>query len=943
MEEKWKIPIETPDGNSIKIVYHISGFDCASCATEVEEHLNSKKEIEFAKIDFSANKLYITYKNNPWTLQELINIIKEVESDPLEIYEESNTSKIKRSLSKAHTFKFSRTRAHTLRGELIKKKTIKKVYHISGFDCASCATQTELHLNQKDEIFFAKIDFSANKMYITYTQNILTVEELKKIIAEIESDPLVIYEEKITEEKKNNNVIKKVYHISGFDCGNCATQVEENLKTKEDISFAKIDFTANKMYISYRNDPWSIDEVKKAIAEVESDPITVYEEAQMIQAKEGKKKTQKICTNSMIFTLIRVAFGVVMAIICVFVLGKKKYNWVRFGLYLGTFCFLAYDIFWKVILHIKTRINILDHNLLLIIAGIGAFALYIFHLVKFEKHRDDILFNLGNNYTIALDEGMDAVLVVVLFQVGHVIETVATNKSKAAVMKAVELRVETANMLKDGNVIQVSPEDLSIGDKIVVKVGELIPVDGIVIEGNALVDTSSLTGEFIPESTKIGKEVFSGCLIKEGQIIVEVKKKYSDSAVSKIVDLISLGDARKSKADELVDKFSRYYTPIVVIVAILEVIIFGCATKKWDSAICQGLEVLVAGCPCSIVISVPLAYFSAIGLASKNGIIIKGASFLDKIRGMKKLTTDKTGTITKGSFSIQIINPYNCSKEELLDNLYIIESLSNHPIAKAIIGEQYMGDISGKIKNYEEKAGYGVSGNYEGRFICAGTKAYLELLGIQVIKAKENGTVIYLGVNKKFMGYAILADEIKDNSKKMVELLHKEKVEIILLTGDREENAREISEKINIDRYYSNLLPEQKLNILEEEMNNKTIVAFVGDGINDAPSIKRSDIGIAMGGIGSDIAVENADIVIMNDDPIKIYVAMKISKIALHVVIFNIVFSLIVKVGVLVLINIQEFADHFDFPMYFAVLADTGLTVLMVLNSLFILYRKIKY
>ena len=246
--------------------------------------------------------------------------------------------------------------------------------------CKLC-TQTELYLNQKDEIFFAKIDFSANKMYITYTQNILTVEELKKIIAEIESDPLVIYEEKITEEKKNNNVIKKVYHISGFDCGNCATQVEENLNTKDDISFAKIDFTANKMYISYRNDPWSIDEVKKAIAEVESAPITVYEEAQMIQAKEGKKKTQKICTNSMIFTLIRVAFGVVMTIICVFVLGKKKYNWVRFGLYLGTFCFLAYDIFWKVILHIKTRINILDHNLLLIIAGIGAFALYIFHLV----------------------------------------------------------------------------------------------------------------------------------------------------------------------------------------------------------------------------------------------------------------------------------------------------------------------------------------------------------------------------------------------------------------------------------------------------------------------------------------------------------------------------------------------------------------------------------
>ena len=268
-------------------------------------------------------------------------------------------------------------------------------------------------------------------------------------------------------------------------------------------------------------------------------------------------------------------------------------------------------------------------------------------------------------------------------------------------------------------------------------------------------------------------DAYSGCLIKQGQIILEVKKKYTDSTVSKILELITSGGEKKSKADEFVAKFSKYYTPIIVIVAILAIIIFGIVDKKWDKSVCQGLEILVAGCPCAIVISIPLAYFAAIGLSSKNGIIIKGAAFLDKLREMRKLITDKTGTITKGIFSIQVIKPFNCSEEELLNNLYIVESLSNHPIGKAIIGDKNLNETAAKVQNFEEKAGYGVCGKYEDKIIYAGTKKFLESFGIEVIQAEEIGTVVYVGVNKQFMGYVILSDEIKDSTRRMVELFKK--------------------------------------------------------------------------------------------------------------------------------------------------------------------------
>ena len=802
---------------------------------------------------------------------------------------------------------------------------MKKVYHISGFDCANCAAKTERYLNNKDFIETAKIDFAANKMYITYKVNHLKVEELKKLIKEVESDPLEIYEE---------GLIKKIYHISGFDCANCAAKTERYLNSKDFIESAKIDFANNKMYITFMDKELSINEIINLIKEVESDPLDIYEES----TSKKEKKEQKIFTKHMLFILIRVIIGTLITLGCVFLLGKAEFNWLRFGLYIAAFIFVAYDVMWKVVMNIAHRVNPLDHNLLISIAGIGAFALCAIQFTNWETYHHEVIHHLSENYSIAMDHAMDAMMVIILFQIGRIIEGVATNKSKAAVMRAVELRVDTANLLTEEGIKVVKPEELLIDQTIIVQVGELIPIDGVVIDGEALVDTSSLTGEFVPVKASKDENVYSGCLIKQGQITVKVKKVYADSTVSKIIELITSGGEKKSKADEFIAKFSRFYTPIVVLISIIVLVTMGLITQNWMKSVYQGLEILVTGCPCAIVISVPLAYFAAIGLASKNGIVVKGAAYLDKLINVGTLLTDKTGTLTKGSFSIQIVKPFEVRKEELLEALYTVESLSNHPIGKAICHEQNMGKTAAKLENFKEITGFGVEGDYEGSHIIAGNKKMMAKHEIDHEIATEIGTVIYVAKDNKYLGYVVLSDEVKESAKQAVNLLHKEHVEVVLLTGDHDENAKDISDKLGIDRYHSQLLPNQKTQVLEQEMaNSKKAVAFIGDGINDAPSIIRSDIGIAMGGIGSDIAVENADIVIMNDDPLKVYEAMKIAKIARRVAIFNIIFSLFVKIAVAVLVVIPQI----ELPMWVAVLADTGLTVIMVLNSLAVLYRKI--
>ena len=794
---------------------------------------------------------------------------------------------------------------------------IKKKYHISGFDCPNCAHKSETHLGKHEEIDYCHIDFSTNKMFITFKNKELSVQEIANIIAQVESDPLDIRD---LEEKVN----KKIYHISGFDCPNCAHKSELHLGKHEKVESCHIDFSTNKLFITYKDKELSVDEIKAVIAEVESDPLDIHE-----LGIKKEEKAPKLFTKSMWLLLARVIFAVIVMVLnmAVFHLFDET-GWIRFAIYAFTSVVLVYDIFYRVLVHFRHMRNIIDHNLLISITIIATTTLAIIYLTE-------------GNVDTGVDRAMEGMMVVGLFQVGQIVERIATNRSKLAVMNAIQLRVEYANLLKDGEVSKVDPEQLEIGDSVIVGAGEMIPVDGEVIDGSAYVDKSSLTGEFVPVlADKDNKDVLAGCLVKSGSITLRVNKKYEDSAVSKIIELISNSGEKKSKADEFIGKFAKWYTPIIVLLAVLVFVVGGLISTLWREWLIRGLEILVTGCPCAIVISVPLAYFAGIGLASKKGIVIKGTNYLDEINNINKVVTDKTGTLTHGVFTISKIHASNgCNEEELLSALYAAESLSNHPIAKAICHDVDIKALAAEQKDYQEIAGFGVQTTYKQEKIYAGNIAFMKQTGLDVETANENGTIIYCQKDGRYLGYVALNDEVKKEAYEMVQLLHKEKMEVVLLTGDKNENALALQKELSIDRVYSELTPEDKTVILEKEMaNNRGNVAFLGDGINDAPSIMRSDVGFAMGAIGSDIAVENADVVIMNDDPAKVYEAVKVARVSRHTAIFNIVFALLIKAAVAVLVMIPTIS----IPMMIPVIADTGLTVVLVINSLLILYRKIR-
>jgi len=716
-------------------------------------------------------------------------------------------------------------------------------------------------------------------------------------------------------------MIKKVYDISGFDCANCATKTEAHLNNYSGIAYARIDFAGNHLYITFEDKELSKQEILDIIKEVESDPIEIKD-------VDYKAQKLKLFDHHTFIMIARVIYAVIVIALCSFFITDNSLYWWRFGFYLSAVLVLSYDIIYKPLYKLFHKQNPVDEYLLIVIAAFGAF---ILASLEYEPHGEPIPFFLH-------EEHVEAIIVVGLFQIGRVVEAIATKKSRFAVMSAINLRAEYANKIESDQISQVRPEDLKIGDVILVKVGESIPVDGRIIEGEAYLDFSSLTGEYIPVPVKKGQQALSGCILKSGTLTMVVEKVYVDSTVSKIMNLISTSGERKTKAAKFITKFARWYTPLIVFISLIYILIAGLVTKQWQEVTYEGLEILVIACPCAIVISVPLAYFSAIGLSSKHGIVVKGTDRFDDLVKMRLLVTDKTGTLTHGSFSIQAIVPANGIKEsQLMESLYVAECLSTHPIGKAICHGHNFRKLAAEQKDYKEISGLGTETTYRKNNIIAGSKLYFSNHGIETSDVLEIGTPVFVAKNGEYLGYVLLADELKEDAQPMVDLLHKENIEILLLTGDKEDNAKSLCQTLGIDRYVSELSPEGKTKVLEIEMEKQSGVAFIGDGINDAPSIKRSDIGIAMGGIGSDTSVESADIVIMNDDPAKVYDAYKIAKMARNTAIFNIAFSLIVKITVMVLVMFNV-----NLPMFVAVLADTGLTVLMVINSLILLYRPVR-
>ena len=722
---------------------------------------------------------------------------------------------------------------------------------------------------------------------------------------------------------------KVVYHISGFDCANCAAKVERYLNKQEIIHSATIDFSNERLYINYKDEPLQTEDLIKLIKEVEDDPLRI----EKLQA--GRNVKNSFLNKHFYVMLGRILFSTILMLVVKFTITEEMMEnnqnmYVLAAILYGIAALVClYDIVWRVVKNIIKLRNPIDMNLLLTLSTVGVFTLSI--LVKNGME--------AGNFEVDL---MDGVMVIVLFQIGELFEHIATGKSKDAITNAIDLRADTANLITDNKVVEVKPETLKVGDKIIVRIGEIVPADGEIIDGQGTLDVSSLTGEPMPVDALVGHNALSGSILRSGSITIKVNKVFADSTISKILELVQSSGERKAKAEKFITKFARIYTPTVFLAGILFCIIKGLITHDWAQSVFGGLAILVVSCPCAIVISVPLAYFAGIGLASRRGIVIKGANYLDSLCKVGTLFIDKTGTLTYGNFEVSELVPVEVSKEELETALLAAESRSNHPIAKAICLHKNVSSLALSQKNYEEVPGLGVKTEYEGNKILAGNVDLLKNEGVVVEEADVGGTAIYVAKNGKYIGYVVLKDVVRDKAKLLVKKLDEIGINVVLLSGDKETTVKEVADAVGIREYHAKLLPQDKTKYVEKAIDfaeKDHLIAFAGDGINDTPSIIRSDVGFAMGGIGSDVAVENSDVVIMQDHPLKIYDSIKIAKKTKFVAIFNIVFALLVKVVVISLILSDVLGEA---SLFVGILADTGLTVVLTLHSLSLIYRKIK-
>lgn len=594
-------------------------------------------------------------------------------------------------------------------------------------------------------------------------------------------------------------------------------------------------------------------------------------------------------------------------------------NKCKLIVFLIAYAIIGYNILLKALKNIKNG-QIFDENFLMALATIGAFA---------------------------TGEYPEGVTVMWLYQVGELFQSYAVGHSRKSITELMDIRPDYANIEKNGKIEKVSPETVKKEDIIIVKAGEKIPLDGIIIEGNSTLDTSALTGESVPRKVEIGNEALSGCINLNGVLKIRVTKQFEESTASKILDLVENASSRKSKSENFITKFAKYYTPFVVISAVMlaiipPLLIEGTTFVEW---IKRAMTFLVISCPCALVISVPLGFFGGIGAASREGILVKGSNYLEALSKTGTIVFDKTGTLTKGNFEVTEIKAYDINKEELLEIVAMAEHYSTHPISVSI-KKAYGREIEmNRVKDVKEISGNGVTAIVDGNLIYAGNHKLMKNFNIEILDENLVGTVVYVAINEKYAGYILISDEEKADARKAIkdlkEINHIQNT--IMLTGDNQNIANEVGKKLGIDKVYSQLLPAQKVEKMEKLIKSnkgkKYNIAFVGDGINDAPVLTRADIGIAMGGLGSDAAIEAADIVIMDDKPSKISKAIFISKGTLKIVKQNIVFALSVKAIVLIL-GACGLSN-----MWEAVFADVGVSVIAIINSMraLKLNKKLKY
>ena len=577
-----------------------------------------------------------------------------------------------------------------------------------------------------------------------------------------------------------------------------------------------------------------------------------------------------------------------------------------------------------------------------IIVGIEIIKKAIKNIFRGKVFDENFLMTVATIGAFAIGEFPEAVAVMLFYQVGELFQSYAVDKSRKSISSLMDIRPDYANAQRNGKIEKIAPEEVKIGETIVVKPGEKVPLDGIILEGKSSLDTKALTGESLPKDVAEGEEILSGTINLTGVIKIEVTKKYGESTVSKILDLVENASSKKSKSENFITKFAKYYTPIVVIIAVVLAIVPPIIIKDttFSDWIYRALSFLVVSCPCALVISIPLSFFGGIGGASKIGILIKGSNYLEQLANTEIVVFDKTGTLTKGVFEVQKVESIGITKEELLKLTAYAENYSNHPISLSV-KKAYNKEIDEKqIINTQELPGLGIEAKIEEKDVLVGNEKLMKEKQINYTKCNDIGTILYVAINKKYSGYILIADKIKDDSIKTIQNLKKNNVKhTVMLTGDRKNVGESVAKQLGIDKVYTELLPNGKVEKVQELLKEKTSkgkLAFVGDGINDAPVLAISDIGIAMGGLGSDSAIESADIVLMTDEPSKIVDAIRLSRRTMKIVKENIIFAIFIKILVLILSAIGLST------MWEAVFADVGVSVIAIINALRVLRVKRK-
>lgn len=597
---------------------------------------------------------------------------------------------------------------------------------------------------------------------------------------------------------------------------------------------------------------------------------------------------------------------IALVIYIVAIVGNFGNELIKDALFIISYLIVGLSILKKAIRNIF-RGKVFDENFLMAVATLGAFG---------------------------VGEFPEAVAVMLFYQIGELFQSYAVDKSRKSISSLMDIRPDYANVLRDEKEEKVDPDEVKIGEIIVVKPGEKIPLDGTIIEGTTMLDTKALTGESVPVEAKENNEVLSGSINESGKILVKVSKEYGESTVSKILDLVENASSKKSKSENFITKFAKYYTPTVVIIAVILAIVppfifKGTSFTEW---IYRALSFLVVSCPCALVISIPLSFFGGIGGASKMGILIKGSNYLEALASTEIAVFDKTGTLTKGVFEVQKIETNNISKDELLEIAAYAENYSNHPIAKSIKNAYKKEIDTNRIKNIKEISGHGISVIVDDKNVLIGNEKLMEENKIQYTKSEDIGTILYIAINNEYKGLIIISDEIKEDSKGLAKNLKNLGVKkTVMLTGDKKTVGEDVGEKLGLDEVYTELLPDGKVEKVEKLMQEKTEkgkLVFVGDGINDSPVLAMSDIGIAMGALGSDAAIEAADVVIMTDEPSKIADAIGLSRKTMKIVKENIVFAIFIKILVLVLTAIGLST------MWEAVFADVGVSIIAIINAL---------